>query len=69
MHAGGEGDLRACYTAMAVAHMLCLDKEQLLARSGMLDYVGRCQVPAYWLLGMRHALMRHIPVQLSSGTM
>jgi hypothetical protein len=23
---GGEGDLRACYIAMAVAHMLCLDK-------------------------------------------
>ena len=41
---GGEGDLRACYIAMAVAHMLGLDKQELLQRSGMVEYVRRCQV-------------------------
>lgn len=44
VHPGGEGDLRACYIAMAVAHMLCLDKEDLARRAGMVDYVQRCQV-------------------------
>ncbi|GIL78989.1 hypothetical protein Vretimale_100 [Volvox reticuliferus] len=46
VHEGGEGDLRACYTAMAVAHMIALDavdKEQLLKRSGMVQYVRACQ--------------------------
>ncbi len=45
---GGEGDLRACYTAMATAHLLGLDddREELLRRSGMVDYVRRCQVGA-----------------------
>ena len=44
IHKGGEGDLRACYLAMAVAHMLCLDKEELVRRSSMVQYVQRCQV-------------------------
>ena len=44
LYAGGEGDLRACYTAMAVAHMLNFDKEDLAARSGVADFVRRCQV-------------------------
>ncbi|GLC33996.1 hypothetical protein PLESTM_000142300 [Pleodorina starrii] len=46
VHEGGEGDLRACYTAMAVAHMLGLeegDKQELLRRSGMAQYVRACQ--------------------------
>lgn len=42
--AGGEGDLRACYIAMAIAHMLGLDKQELVARSGVASYVKRCQV-------------------------
>lgn len=29
---------------MAVAHMLNLDKAELVARAGMVDYVKRCQV-------------------------
>ncbi len=41
---GGEGDLRACYIAMAVAHMLCLDVEELVQRSGLVEYVKSCQV-------------------------
>ncbi|GLI65989.1 hypothetical protein VaNZ11_009681 [Volvox africanus] len=46
VHEGGEGDLRACYTAMAVAHMIALDgadKEELLKQSGMVQYVRACQ--------------------------
>ncbi|KAG2423411.1 hypothetical protein HXX76_015376 [Chlamydomonas incerta] len=45
VHEGGEGDLRACYTAMAVAHMLGLDadKPALVARSGLAEYVRACQ--------------------------
>lgn len=44
---GGEGDLRACYTAMAVTHMIALeegDKEELLRQSGLVQYVRACQV-------------------------
>ena len=53
---GGEGDLRACYTAMAVAHMLGLDadKQQLAARSGLAGYVRACQVRV--CLGRRSGL-------------
>ncbi|EFJ52997.1 hypothetical protein VOLCADRAFT_85812 [Volvox carteri f. nagariensis] len=46
VHEGGEGDLRACYTAMAVTHMVALeegDKQELLARSGMVEYIRACQ--------------------------
>lgn len=42
--AGGEVDVRGCYTAMAVAHMLCLDKAALSCSAGMVDFVRRCQV-------------------------
>lgn len=41
---GGEVDVRGCYTAMAVAHMLCLDKAALSRSAGMVDFVRRCQV-------------------------
>jgi hypothetical protein len=50
MRAGGEGYLRACYIAMAVAHMLSLDKALLAERAGMVEYVKRCQVR--WLGGV-----------------
>eukprot|EP00798_Chlamydomonas_sp_ICE-L_P013781 gene13781-19689_t len=43
IHEGGEGDLRACYIAMAIAHMLSLDKDDLVKRSSMVQYVKRCQ--------------------------
>lgn len=36
--------MRSCYTAMAIAHMLGLDKAALAERSGMVDYIARCQV-------------------------
>ncbi|GFH07599.1 protein farnesyltransferase subunit beta, partial [Haematococcus lacustris] len=35
VHEGGEADLRACYLAMATAHMLGLDKEGLAQRAAM----------------------------------
>ncbi|KAK9822480.1 hypothetical protein WJX81_000264, partial [Elliptochloris bilobata] len=40
---GGEVDVRGCYTALVVAHMLDLDIPALVARSGLIDYVCRCQ--------------------------
>ena len=43
---GGEVDVRGCYTALAVAHILALDVPALAARSGLVDYVRRCQVPS-----------------------
>lgn len=42
--AGGEADVRSCYTAMAVAAGLCLDAQALAAKAGMVDYIRRCQV-------------------------
>jgi len=36
--------VRGCYTAMATAHMLGLDKQKLAEGAGMLQYVRRCQV-------------------------
>jgi hypothetical protein len=42
--AGGEVDVRGCYTAVAAAHMLRLDKHALADAAGMLQYVKRCQV-------------------------
>ena len=43
-HAGGEVDVRGCYTAMAAAHMLNLDKHALALKANMVQYVKRCQV-------------------------
>ena len=43
IHQGGEGDLRACYIAMAVAHMLCIPIQDLVERSGLVGYVKSCQ--------------------------
>lgn len=43
IHDGGECDVRACYTALAVAHMLNLDVAELVQLSGMVEYVARCQ--------------------------
>ncbi|CAL8469676.1 g9217 [Coccomyxa elongata] len=40
---GGEVDCRGCYTAIASLHMLHLDKEEILERSGMADFISRCQ--------------------------
>lgn len=42
--AGGESDVRSCYTAMAVATGLGLDAQALAAKAGMADYIRRCQV-------------------------
>lgn len=41
---GGECDVRACYTAMAIAHCLCLDVQDLVHKSAMVHYLRRCQV-------------------------
>ena len=38
-------DVRGCYTAMAAAHMLRLDKAALARKAGMVDFLRRCQVP------------------------
>eukprot|EP00878_Enallax_costatus_P019839 GHUV01020944.1.p1 GENE.GHUV01020944.1~~GHUV01020944.1.p1 ORF type:complete len:411 (+),score=108.03 GHUV01020944.1:536-1768(+) len=43
MHEGGECDARSCYTALAVASNLCLDVPTLVAMSGVVDYLRRCQ--------------------------
>lgn len=37
-------DVRGCYTAMAIAHMLGMDKQRLAERAGMADFLRRCQV-------------------------
>lgn len=39
----GEVDIRGCYTAMATARMLGLDTARLVEKSGMLDYIKKCQ--------------------------
>ena len=36
-------DARACYTAMASAHMLGLDAPGLAREAGMADFLRRCQ--------------------------
>ena len=41
---GGEVDVRGCYTAMATAHMLNVDKRALAELADMVTYVKRCQV-------------------------
>lgn len=41
---GGEVDIRGCYCAVAVCHMLGLDPEPLVQRCGMVDFIQRCQV-------------------------
>ncbi|WIA37295.1 hypothetical protein OEZ86_014233 [Tetradesmus obliquus] len=43
MHEGGECDARSCFTALAVASALCLDVPGLVARSGVVDFLRRCQ--------------------------
>ena len=40
---GGEVDARACYTAMASAHMLGLDAPRIARDAGMVDFLRRCQ--------------------------
>ena len=44
--AGGEVDARACYTAMAAAHMLRLDVAGFAREASMVDFLQRCQVCA-----------------------
>lgn len=51
MLAGGESDVRSCYTAMAVAAGLCLDARALAAKAGMVDYIRRCQVGGVFVIG------------------
>ena len=41
--AGGEVDCRGCYTAMATLHLLKIDPTTVVARSGMVDFIKRCQ--------------------------
>ena len=41
--AGGEVDCRGCYTAMATLHLLKIDPIVVVASSGMVDFVRRCQ--------------------------
>ncbi|GFR42714.1 hypothetical protein Agub_g3638 [Astrephomene gubernaculifera] len=45
VHEVGEGDLRACFTVMASAHMAGLDadKVELARRAGLAEYVRACQ--------------------------
>lgn len=43
VHEGGEADIRSCYMAIAVAHILNLDKAALAKQCGLVDYVQRCQ--------------------------
>ena len=42
--------MRGCYTAMATAHMLSLDKFALAEQAGMVQYVKRCQVEQHHAL-------------------
>ena len=41
--AGGEVDLRGCYTALAIAHMLRLDVACLAKRCGLPAFLRSCQ--------------------------
>eukprot|EP00201_Polytomella_parva_P013024 CAMPEP_0175070818 /NCGR_PEP_ID=MMETSP0052_2-20121109/18915_1 /TAXON_ID=51329 ORGANISM="Polytomella parva, Strain SAG 63-3" /NCGR_SAMPLE_ID=MMETSP0052_2 /ASSEMBLY_ACC=CAM_ASM_000194 /LENGTH=375 /DNA_ID=CAMNT_0016337953 /DNA_START=128 /DNA_END=1251 /DNA_ORIENTATION=+ len=43
VHDGGECDLRACYTAIATAYVMRLDLDTLVQKSGVVDYIARCQ--------------------------
>ena len=42
--AGGEVDLRGCYTALAIAHMLCLDTQLLAHHCALPHFLQQCQV-------------------------
>ena len=37
-------DVRGCYTAVATAHMLGLDAQELAKKAALVEYVQRCQV-------------------------
>ena len=37
-------DLRGCYTALAIAHMLCLDVQRLAQHCALPHFLSRCQV-------------------------
>lgn len=39
VHLNGEVDVRGCYTAIAVAHVLHLDKQKIAKRSGMVQFI------------------------------
>ncbi|GAB4823274.1 hypothetical protein N2152v2_010320 [Parachlorella kessleri] len=43
MHEGGEVDVRGCYCALAVCHMLQLDMQALAEACAMVDYIKACQ--------------------------
>eukprot|EP00951_Prasinocladus_malaysianus_P026249 scaffold232482_cov19-Prasinocladus_malaysianus.AAC.1 len=42
--AGGEADVRGCFTALATAHILGLNVEELGNLSNAADFVRRCQL-------------------------
>lgn len=55
--------MRGCYTAMATAHMLGLDKNDLASRSGMVEYVKRCQVTLMpFMASHPHAVLTHAEI-------
>ena len=43
MHEGGEVDVRGCYCALAVCHMLRLDKAVVVQACDLVGYISRCQ--------------------------
>ncbi len=42
MHDDGETDMRACYLALAVAHMTRITTPDML--EGVPDYIARCKI-------------------------
>ena len=53
--AGGEVDLRGCYTALAIAHMLRLDTHLLARHCALPDFLQQCQVQLWQHAG--HSIM------------
>lgn len=43
VHKGGEIDMRGCYTALAVCHVLGLDKFTIAQKSNIIHYIKSCQ--------------------------
>ena len=42
VHTDGEIDIRGCYTAMALAHVLNLDMHHIAERCGMVEFIKKC---------------------------
>lgn len=45
-------DVRGCFTALATAHMLGLDVQELGRLSSTPEYVQACQVPPHLILNL-----------------